>query len=228
MARNQKERPGIKILTPEQERFLDIVSSEKFLRERFYFTGGTPLAAFYLYHRLSEDIDLFSEDEINISAVQAFIKKTQKLLHVSKVEYTNFLGLHSFQLFFSTKRILKVDFNYYPFPRIENGMMYKNIIVDSIFDIAVNKVQTVATRVRARDFIDLYFIMREKRYVFSELLKMARIKFDWYTDPIQLGSRLLQAQEVKDFPRMLKPIDHTEWQNFFVEEAKKLKSDIIS
>jgi len=38
---------------------------------------------------------------------------------------------------------------------------------------------------------------------------------------------LLQAIEVKDFPRMIKKIDHTEWQNFFVEEAKKLKSEIM-
>lgn len=34
--------------------------------KKFYFTGGTPLSAFYLFHRLSEDVDLFSEEEINL------------------------------------------------------------------------------------------------------------------------------------------------------------------
>jgi len=45
-----------KVLTPEQEAFLDLVGNEEQLKEIFYFTGGTPLAAFYLHHRLSEDI----------------------------------------------------------------------------------------------------------------------------------------------------------------------------
>lgn len=227
MARQVAENTGTKILTVEQKQFLELVSNEKTLRERFYFTGGTPLAAFYLHHRLSEDIDLFSETEIDIATIQAFIKKIQKPLHLTDVEYNTFLGLHSFQLYFSDANILKVDFNYYPFPRIEKDAMYKNIVVDSILDIAVNKVQTIATKARARDFIDIYFIIKEKGYNFHELLKNARNKFDWHTDPLQFGSRLLQAVEAKDFPRMIKPINHKEWQNFFVEEAKKLKSEIM-
>jgi predicted nucleotidyltransferase component of viral defense system len=32
------------------------------LCRRFYLTGGTALAAFYLHHRLSEDLDFFSEN----------------------------------------------------------------------------------------------------------------------------------------------------------------------
>ncbi|MEW6006970.1 MAG: nucleotidyl transferase AbiEii/AbiGii toxin family protein [bacterium] len=54
----------IKILTEEQGKFLDLVSEEKSLCKRFYLTGGTPLSAFYLFHRVSEDIDLFSENEM--------------------------------------------------------------------------------------------------------------------------------------------------------------------
>lgn len=200
----------------------------KYLREHFYFTGGTPLAAFYLHHRLSEDIDLFIEDaEVPLRFVTSFIKKAQKELGIQKADYTNFLGLHSFQLYFSKTNILKVDFNYYPFPRIERGMKYKNIEVDSILDIAVNKVHTIAMKPRARDFIDIYFIIKEKGYKFNDLLKKAKIKFDWHIDPLQLGSRLLMAKEVKDFPRMIKKIQPQEWQAFFIVEAKKLKSEIL-
>lgn len=171
MALKNKEINKKDILTKEQDRFLEIVAEQKFLRERFYFTGGTPLATFYLHHRLSEDIDLFSEEEIRAPALRVFMKKAQKLLGAHSVDYTNFLGLHSFQVFFSTTNILKVDFNYYPFPRIEKGMKYKNLFVDSVLDIAVNKVQTIATKPRARDFIDIYFILKEFDYSFAELLK---------------------------------------------------------
>lgn len=55
----------------------------------------------------------------------------------------------------------------------------------------------------------------------------AKAKFDWHIDPIQLGSRLLMAAEMTDYPRMLKEIDHREWKNFFVKEAKKLKKEIF-
>ena len=55
----------------------------------------------------------------------------------------------------------------------------------------------------------------------------AKVKFDWHIDAIQLGSRLLEATEVADYPRMLKKIDHQEWKQFFVEEARKLKKEIF-
>ena len=215
------------ILTKNQKDFLEIVSGEKYLSERFYFTGGTPLAAFYLQHRLSEDIDLFSEEEIHLPSIRTFIGKAQRELKVIKVDYRNFYGLHSFQLFFLDKEILKVDFNYYPFPRIEIGVKYKKLDVDSAYDIAVNKIHTIAMQPRARDFIDVYFLIREKRFLISDLLDKAKAKFDWHIYAVQLGSRFLQAPEAADYPRMIKPISHEDWKRFFVEEAQKLKGEIF-
>jgi len=216
-----------KILTPEQDKFLELAGKQKYLRENFYLTGGTPLAAFYLFHRLSEDIDLFSEEEINLLPVRAFIGKAQKEFGIEKVDYRQFLGLHTFQLFFSETNILKVDFNYYPFPPIEKGLVYKGVTVDSALDIAVNKVHTIATRPRSRDFIDIYFLVKEKGYFFKDLVLKAKAKFDWHIDLIQFGSRLAQAAELSDYPRMLKPLEPSEWQGFFVEEASKLKDEIF-
>jgi predicted nucleotidyltransferase component of viral defense system len=228
VASKQKKIDSAEILTPEQNRFLEFAGRSKYLREHFYFTGGTPLSAFYLQHRLSEDIDLFIEDrEVPLRFARTFIGKTERELGVQKFDYTNFLGLHSFQLWFSKTTVLKVDFNYYPFPRIDKGRKYKNLSVDSLLDIAVNKVHTIAMRPRARDFIDIYFIVREGWYNFSDLLKKAKAKFDWHIDPLQLGSRLLMAREVKDYPKMLKKISPKEWQTFFIDEARKLKSDIL-
>lgn len=217
----------ISILTPEQEKFLDLAGRDKSLVENVYFTGGTPLSAFYLNHRLSEDIDFFSEEEINLLPVRAFIGKVQKELKLKKVDYRQYLGLHTFQLYFSDENILKVDFCYYPFSRIEQGIVYKNIKVDSVLDIAVNKVHTIAMNPRARDFIDIYFIIKERNCNFKDLLLKAKIKFDWHIDAIQLGSRLLLAKKIKDYPRMIKEINHNEWKNFFIDEAKKLKDDIL-
>lgn len=216
------------ILTEEQEKVLDYISNEKYLTNRYYFTGGTPLAAFYLKHRYSEDIDLFIEQsEVNLVRIRQFIEYLKIKLKLVKIDYRRFLGLHSFYLYFSNKNYLKVDFNYYPFLRIEKGLKYKNIQIDSLYDIAVNKIHTIAMKPRARDFIDIYFIAQEKNYPLEKMILDAKAKFDWHIDPIQLGSQLLKAQEVKDYPRMLKKIDHQAWQNYFFSEAKKLKKAIF-
>lgn len=216
------------ILTVEQKRFLSLAGQDAYLRDHFYFTGGTPLSAFYLFHRLSEDIDLFcEEDEVNLLSVRTFLKKIEKPMGILKSDYRQFFGLHSFQLYFSEMNILKVDFNYYPFPRIEKGMQYEHLAVDSILDIAVNKIHTIAMKPRARDFIDVYFIIRDKGYDVHDLLMKAKAKFDWHIDPVQLGSRLYMAADTSDYPRMLKPVDHREWKEFFVQEARKLKDKIF-
>ncbi len=215
------------ILSKKQIEFLDIFNNEKTLTKSFYLTGGTALSEFYLKHRYSEDIDLFSENEFSILALRAFIKKAEEKLKAKKVDYQNFLGLHTFFFLFPNNEALKIDFNYYPFPRIMKGLKAKNIIIDSDYDIAVNKIHTIAMQPRARDFIDIYFLIKEKNYALQSLLLKAKAKFDWHIDPFQLGSRLLQAQNVHDFPRMLKQINHREWQAFFVNEARKLSSKIF-
>lgn len=80
---------------------------------------------------------------------------------------------------------------------------------------------------RARDFIDVYFIIKEKGYSFYDLFIQAKAKFDWPIDPIQFGRHLLEASGTSDYPRMLKPIKHEEWKQFFVEETAKFKKKIF-
>jgi len=216
------------ILSPRQLDFLGLINQNKEITERFYWTGGTVLSAFYLHHRLSEDIDLFCEnEEVNQEVIEVFLKKNALALGIINIKSSQFLGLFSYHLIYNQKESLKVDFSYYPFPRIEKGLKYKNIEIDSLHDIAVNKVHTIVMKPRARDFIDIYFIIKEKNYSFNKLLMDAKVKFDWHIDPIELGSQLLKVQDIKDYPRMIKKINHRDWQQFFLQEAGKLKKKIF-
>lgn len=215
------------ILTYEQKVLLNVIATEPYFCEDYYFTGGTPLSLFYLHHRISEDIDLFSEKEMDIMVIDRFIGDIKKKLSIKKADFRQFFGLYTYQLYFTEKKVVKIDFNYYPFPCIEKGMLYKKLRVDSLFDIAVNKVHTISRVPRSRDFIDIYFIIKEKNYSFHELLMYAKTKFDWHIDPIQLGSRLLLASQSSDYPKMIKAIDHNEWKTFFINEARKLEREIF-
>lgn len=122
---------------------------------------------------------------------------------------------------------MKIDFSYYPFPRLEPGKLQYGIQTDSLLDIAVNKIQFIGTRTKARDFVDLYFIVKETGMVMGDLMIAARNKFDFYIDPVQYGKQFFKVTEVMDYPRMVKPLSEHDLQKFFLGEAKKLGPDIL-
>ena len=131
---------GQTILTPHQSQFLELVGQEPDLVTDYYFTGGTALTEYYLKHRVSEDIDLFTEkSEVNQAAIEVFLKKISAKLGVREISKSQYLGLFNYYLHFKDGSNLKVDFNYYPFPRINKGKKYKDLEVDSIYTLQPQK-----------------------------------------------------------------------------------------
>jgi len=195
--------------------------------KNYYFTGGTVLSEFYLKHRISKDIDLFSEKEVHLPSIAKFVKKVAPKISASETRYEQYLGLHTFFFKISNQEYFKVDFNYYPFPRIEKGKAWKGLAVDSLFDIAINKIHTLYMKPRAREYVDIYFIIQKTKYSLNDLVKFAKIKFDWHIEPLQLTRRYLEVLSVKDYPEMLVSFNKKEMENFFFEEAKKLKKEIF-
>ncbi|MDP3899723.1 MAG: nucleotidyl transferase AbiEii/AbiGii toxin family protein [bacterium] len=215
------------ILTEHQQKLLQVISTDETISKFFYLTGGTALAEFYLHHRLSEDLDFFSETEFEPQSVYTFLKSIQKKTGIRKIVFEQSFNRNLFFVHLP-REIIKTEFTYFPFPRIEKKKKINKLAIDSLLDIAVNKIFTIYQQPRSRDFIDVYCILQKKPYAIRDLIKKAKIKFDWHVDPIQLGSRFLQARTLKDYPRMLTNIDDTVWQNFFVNEAKKLQHNIFS
>lgn len=214
------------ILTKNQISVLEKVGSNKFIADNFYLTGGTVLAEFYLKHRFSEDLDFFSEKEFDILSIDVFFKKLRPELEIQKIDFQQSYNRNMFFLHFNDE-VLKTEFTYFPFRRIEKGEVKFGIEIDSLMDIAVNKLFTIYQRTKARDYIDLYFICDNGGFSISDLIKKARLKFDWHIDPLQLGTQFTKATEAKDYPRMTKQVDNALWQDFFVREAKKLLAEII-
>lgn len=219
---------GREILHPRQVAFLAVLGRDAELAGRVYLTGGTALAAFYLNHRESEDLDFFSEEEIEPLAVETFLKASKIELGFETFEFQRSFNRSLYFLHFSDGELLKTEFTYYPFPRLAKGLSDGNLAVDSLRDIAVNKVFTVSQQIRARDFVDLYFILRKEPWQLSDLIKDARIKFDARIDPIQLGAQLLNVRELKDLPRMRVPLDAEDMAGFFLAQAASLKGEIIA
>jgi predicted nucleotidyltransferase component of viral defense system len=207
---------------------LEFTAQKKEITKRFYLTGGSALAAFYLNHRVSKDLDFFSErEEVPPKIIEAFLKKVSSQLGIVKIERSQFLGLFSYYLIYSDRESLKVDFNFYPFPRIEKGKIYKGLEIASIYDIAVDKLHTLFMKPRGRDYVDLYFILEEKKYPFKKLILDAKAKFDWDIDKLNLAAQFLRVKDFEEILEMRKPFERKEMENFFLNEAKKLKKEIF-
>ena len=214
------------ILTANQQSLLAAISKDPLLSKTFYLGGGTALAEYYLHHRLSEDLDFFTDSEFDPLGISIFFKGIQKQLNITKIEYQQSFHRNFFFVSFGSDTI-KTEFTYYPFPRIEKGSLVNAIHIDSMLDIAVNKVFTIYQKPRSRDFIDLYLIIKETAWELPMLIKKTQEKFDTYIDLLQLGTQFLKVTEVVDFPRMLIELSPKIWQNFFLKEAKGFEKKIL-
>lgn len=216
------------ILSENQQNILNIISKDKLICDNFYLTGGTALAEFYLQHRLSEDLDFFSENEFDPQSISVFFEKIKKEAKIKKIEYNQSFNRNLFFLDLTDGAKVKMEFTYFPFERIDKKKKIGDLYIDSLLDIGVNKVFIIYQNPRSRDFIDLYFILqKDKDLSLGGLIKEAQIKFGNYIDPIQLGAQYIKAKELKDFPRMITDIKENVWQDFFISEAKKLSEKVL-
>ncbi len=216
------------ILNSFQKQTLHIFG-KSFLHDKYYLSGGTALAEFYLQHRLSEDLDFFTQEELDLDELKKFINLITRKNDISAVEFQHGFGLYTFFLLDKNRNLKhKIDFGQYPFEPVEKLKQFEGILVESMYDIAVNKAHTIAFRPRLRDFIDLYFILQKKKnWTFSELLNKSFAKFEMKVDVLQLGDNLLQVETLKDMPIMVKKIDMDKVKIFFLTEAKKLDKQIF-
>jgi predicted nucleotidyltransferase component of viral defense system len=209
----------IQILTKEQQVILDLVKNNEFFRSNFYFTGGTALSAFYLKHRYSDDLDFFSQERFDQQIILTLIQEWSQKYKFS-IKSSRFAEVvYVFMLQFNNE-ILKVDFGYYPYKRVEKSLMLDGIKIDSLLDIAVNKLLTISQRYSVKDFVDLYFLLQ--KFSIWDLIEGVRIKFKVELEPLLLGADFLKIEEFDYLPRMTAPLTLIELKEFFRQQAKEI------
>src|SRR3989344_5308284 len=210
--------------TPKQKIIFEEIIKNDFLIQNFYFTGGTALSAVYLNHRLSEDLDFFSQEKFDtLPIVNLITELSQK--HKFKIRSEEKAVVRIFLLEFKDKEKLKVDFGYYPYKRLEKGNRIDNFQVDSLLDIAINKLQTIHQRSEPKDFVDLYYLLKE--FTIWDLMEGVRIKFLIEIDPYTIAADCLKADTFKSLPIMLLPLDLLELKSFYKDLAKKLGERVV-
>jgi hypothetical protein len=123
--------------------------------KNFHLVGGTALTL-QIGHRTSEDIDLFTTESLD---KEKLLRDAQNI-HKSAIALND--GKTIYQIYLQHKK-LKIDFVQYPYKLLD-----PLVITDSGLhiigknDIAAMKMSAAGTRGNeAKDFVDLYFLLRE-------------------------------------------------------------------
>lgn len=209
------------LLTPLQRRLLAEIG-ESPLKDQFFLTGGTALAALYLHHRYSVDLDLFTENPAAVAQVVPTMQEITDRLDL-EITFTRTLGTF-LEAFVTSPDGERIEFDFAqdsPY-RLEPIRFDQELqlAVDNPTDIACNKLSALFDRAEPKDFVDVYFIVREF-LPFEQLVTLARQKHVGMDD-YWLAMALAQVEKVSLLPRMVKPLSLDELKAFFLGRAKEL------
>ncbi|MCX6812466.1 MAG: nucleotidyl transferase AbiEii/AbiGii toxin family protein [Candidatus Berkelbacteria bacterium] len=165
--------------------------------------GGTALSEIYLHHRKSEDIDIILFDLPPVDVLTTLSNQIKKSLGAKNKK--SFSRMNRFQYVFelSDSDQLKLEFVYYPFPKIGKVMEVSGFKVESLLDIAISKTLLAYQRSEVKDAFDLFIILQDKKFTFEKLISGVKEKFEEQIDPAILISRLTKSLENFDY---LKPL----------------------
>ncbi|MCX8009041.1 MAG: nucleotidyl transferase AbiEii/AbiGii toxin family protein [Patescibacteria group bacterium] len=214
-------------LTPQQKQLLDLIVNEPYFLDTFYLSGGTALASWYLHHRESYDLDFFSLIPFDYERIIRWFRHNQERVGCKSFRFEEDFGFLMVYLRYDHDLFLKVDFHHYSKTKLASGIRWKNLEIDSIRDITVNKLQTISTLPRTRDYVDLYYILRKNSRSLDAILRDHAKKFPCEIDPLHLAKNFLKVSEYTDFPIMLVDFDYNAMFDFYERLAQSLKRRIF-
>ena len=159
--------------------------------------GGTSLAL-QIGHRKSIDIDLFG----NLSAdFENLIDELKTLGRV--IPLKNSINIHSLLI-----NNIKVDIVNYEYEWLSNKIIIDNIHLATIQDIAAMKLNAIIGRGSKKDFIDLFFILKD--YSLATLMEFYSKKYhDGSTFLVLKSLTYFEDADSEEMPFMFKNIT---WQ----------------
>lgn len=212
-------------LTPLQKKTLKIFSRVN-KHGDFYFTGGTALAVCYLHHRESEDLDFFTADPASLDPTARDFEKTLLLAGLDVQVERRQATFVRFLIEQELKIDLALDAPFRLKPPAQSNIEGIKVLVDDLEDIAANKMLALFGRAEPRDFIDVYFLVKEY-FDFMEIVQMAAKK-DTGFDLYWLAAAMQEVEKMSLVPvKTLKPFDLQNMKNFFKEQRIKLLRRIV-
>ena len=213
----------------ENQKILIRLLSFSPLVKKFYLTGGTALSAFYLHHRLSIDLDFFSDKPFLYDELTIFLNAVKEKFKLQEILAVKIFDRWQFTI--EGKEPVKLEFVYFNHEkkRLRTLETHMGISVDSLDDIAANKTLAYFDRNEPKDLFDIYFLINKSGFSVSRLLELVNDKFGikfsefsfWSesTKSLKLLSSLKPLIIEKNSETLIKNISY-----FVLEEGRKYLS----
>lgn len=182
---------------------LEMLPYIKGFQRSFYMVGGTAIAL-HIGHRRSIDFDLFTLNRLNKSRIKG------KLLQIPFKQMPIFEDYDQIHLLINK---VKITFFSYPYSIQHPIKIDSFITIPSLLSLAAMKAYALGRRAKWKDYVDLYFIIRDY-YTIEEISLEAKNIFG------QLFSEKLFREQLS----FHKDIDYTEPVEFLVQP---ISEDVI-
>lgn len=154
----------LEVLTHEGKKLLPYLSFKN------YILGGGTAIALQIGHRISVDFDFFSPEKIPRTFLSTLKQKFPKDFEINPVIN------NSDELTILIEGV-KITFLYYPFAVIEPISQDQGLQIFSLQELAATKAYTLGRREELKDYIDLYFLLKEKYCDLKQIIDLAQKKF---------------------------------------------------
>jgi len=199
-------------ISPDTFRLIEKIKNRPWLSP-YYLAGGTALAL-HLGHRTSIDLDFFTESKVEEITIVDHLRAVGNLRLDQMGEGTIVGNLDS----------VRISFFAYPFRLLDPLTEWNVLNVASIRDISLMKMVAIFQRGSIKDFIDMFFIVREFKPI-DVLIQELSIKYvgvQFNTNHILRSLCYFEDAEKEPMPSMLAACDWKEVKEYFINEVKRL------
>jgi len=191
-----------------------LILKKGILLNDFYLAGGTAVAL-HLGHRISYDLDFFSNKSFDGLA----LGRTLSALG----DYRNkFLDSNNLIGGFNGTSI---SFIFYKPEMIGKFHQFEGVNITALDDLIGMKIEAISSRGKKRDFIDLFSMMKYKNISITDAMFLYREKYKNFNPSIIHALKSLtyfSDAENDPLPEMKTPIQWQEVKNFFERELSKM------
>ena len=182
----------------------------------FYLAGGTALAL-QIGHRLSVDFDWFTSQDLPRDLLQ----KTKRTFSACPISVT-YRSLEQLNVLICG---IQTTFFQYPYPVIGDFVSHRGLALASVQEIAAMKAFSIGKRLSYKDYVDWYFLLKEKHVKLQDVIVFCQKKFGGdFNDKLFLG-QLVSMEDIPtqkiDFLR--DPIERHAVQKFLVTADSSFK-----
>jgi predicted nucleotidyltransferase component of viral defense system len=181
--------------------------------QKAYLAGGTALAL-QLGHRISYDLDFFTQEEFDAEMLLPEIEKISNF-QLEQIAWRTILGKFE---------DVKFSIFYYKYPLLYTAKRFGMINIIDIRDIAAMKIAAIASRGTKRDFVDLYFICKENVSLRDAVQLYDKKYKNLAATEVHIMKSLIYFEDAEpdDMPEMLRETSWSAIKKYFENEIRKL------